>query len=208
MNEPRSAQMAFAAELAQKTHALVYFPLYPKLPVSTALPCFALLNNYYLFLRKKSEVLLVGDSSGGALALSLAAARSEIGDVIAISPWVQLSLSEEGRAVMSDVMLSVESLDFAAKLWAEGLPFDDFRVSPIFGAFMGKRIYLTCGGYERFRPDIMRFRSVLSESGATVTYLEGAAQQHCYPLMPTPEGRAARNEIVRWLQKRLYGENE
>ena len=206
MNEPRAAQLRFAAEIARKTHARVQFPIYPKLPDATAISCFALLNNYFVFLRKKGEVLLLGDSSGGALALSLAATRSDIDAVIAISPWLSLSVGEEGRTVASDVMLSVDTLDRIAPLWARDLSFEDVRVSPIQGRFKGKTLFLICGEKELFRPDVLRFCGAQSGQGATVIYLEGAGQQHCYPLMPTPEGRDAREEIIHFLQKGIYGD--
>ena len=206
MNEPRAAQVRFAAEIARKTHAKVHFPIYPKLPDATAISCFALLNNYFVFLKKKGEVLLIGDSSGGALALSLAATRPEVGSVIAVSPWLSLAVGEEGRAVSTDVMLSTDMLDRIARLWARDLSFDDVRLSPIQGIFKGKSLFLLCGEMERFRPDILRFCKEQSERGATVRYLEGVGQQHCYPLMPTPEGSAARREIIRALQRSLYGD--
>ena len=206
MNAPRTSQFLFAAGLAKKTHARVYFPLYPKLPYSTVLPCFALLNNYYAFLGKQGEIIPVGDSSGAAMALSLALMRSEILDVIAISPWVSLSICEEGRAMSCDVMLSVTLLDHVAELWAKGIPCKDVRLSPAQGIFKGKRLYLTCGDKERFRPDIIAFCREQARQGASITYLEGRGQQHCYPLMPTPEGRTARADIVRYLQKLIYGD--
>ena len=207
MNAPRAAQISFAAEIARKTHAKVYFPLYPKLPNASILPCFALLNNFFVFLQKQGDVMLLGDSSGGTLALALAATRKEARSAIAISPWISLSVCEEGRAVRTDVMLSVETLDRVARLWAGDLPFDDVRLSPSQGTFKGKTLLLTCGEKELLRADILRFCREQIERGATVTYLEGAEQQHCYPLLPTAEGRAAREEIVRRLQATIYGDN-
>ena len=208
MNGYRPAQLRFAAELAKQTHAKVYFPLYPKLPYSTFLSCFALLNNFFVFLRKKGEVLPMGDSSGGTLALALALTRSEVKEVIALSPWVSLAVGEEGRRVRSDLMVSLGCLDKVAPLWAKGLSWEDPRLSPIQGAFSGKSLFITCGEFERFRPDLLRFCKVQEERGATVTYLEGAGQQHCYPLLPTPEGREARQVITKRLQLALYGDRE
>ena len=200
------AQLHFAADLARELHAKVYFPLYPKLPFSTALSCFALLNNYYVFLRKKGEVLLIGDSSGGALALSLAAAHPSVRSVIAISPWVRLPIGEEGRAVEGDRMLSLSKLDYTSRLWRSGVDRSDPRVSPIAGEYRGKDIMLFVGERELFRPDIRDFFTFHSGNGATVTYLEGRGQQHCYPLMPTPEGRSARKTILCKMRSLLYGD--
>lgn len=202
----RRAQVRFAAELAKNTHAKVYFPLYAKLPFATVLPCFALLNNYYAFLKKRGEVFLIGDSSGAALALSLAAEHPSARSVIAISPWLCLFVGEEGRKVKSDVMLSFSKLDYTAKLWSEGVDQEDVRVSPICGDFAGKNILLFAGEREIFRPDAIRFFREKTRMGATITYVEGKGQQHCFPLMPTPEGARARELIFRKLRGLLYGE--
>ena len=206
MNGYRRIQAKFAAELAVRTHAKVYFPLYPKLPVSTVLPCFALLHNFYVFLGKKGEVFLIGDSSGAALALALAAEREEIRSVIAISPWVSLSVGEEGRRVKSDVTLSLSALDRAARLWAYDLPYENVKLSPINGNYMGKELLIFAGEKEIFCPDIRLFAERKSAEGCRLTYWEGEGQQHCYPLFPTPEGREARAKILSVLQERIYGE--
>ena len=208
MNGHGRCHLRFAVDIARNTHAKVYFPIYPKLPNSTVLSTYALLNNFYAFLRKRSEVFLVGDSSGGALVLALAAEKEEIRDVIAISPWVSLKIGEEGRAVSTDVMLSLSVLDRAARLWAYDLDPENVKLSPINGDYAGKRLLIFSGEKEVFRPDIARFCREKEKGGASVTYVEGAGQQHCYPLMPTPEGRDARECVYRRLHGALYGEGE
>ena len=206
VNVYRRAQVRFAACLAKNTHAKVYFPLYAKLPYATVLPCFALLNNYYVFLKKRGEVLLVGDSCGGTLALSLAAEHISARSVVAISPWLRIFIGEEGRYVQSDLMLSFSKLDYAAKLWSEGVGEEDVRVSPLFGNYAGKNVLLFAGEREIFRPDAARFFHEKSMAGATVTYVEGKGQQHCFPLMPTPEGARARKMIFEKMRSLLYGD--
>ena len=206
MNPYRRVQASFAAYLAKKNHCKVYFPLYPKLPCAVAISCFALLNNFVAFVQKKGDVLLVGDSSGGALALSLASERKELKTVIALSPWVSLQVGEEGRAVTSDALLSLSTLDRVAQLWAGDLPLDNVKVSPIFGNYAGKDLLVFGGGRELLLPDIRSFCRKASEQGASISFYERSGQQHCYPLMPTPEGKSARKEILYRLQRSLYGE--
>ena len=208
LNCYRRSQVKFAAELAKNTHAKVYFPLYAKLPFATALSCFALLNNFYSFLKKRGEVCFVGDSSGGALALALAAEHRSARFVVAVSPWLKLPVGKEGRMVQSDKMLSVTKLDFTATLWREGVMENDVRVSPFYGEYSGKELLLFAGERELFRPDILRFFSEKAKNGASVTYEEGKGQQHCYPLMPTPEGKRARKIIFQWINRALYGDKK
>ena len=206
MKECRHTQLRFGAELAKNLHAKVYFPFYPKLPAATVVSSFALLNNFYAFLAKKGEVCLVGDSSGASLALSLAAEQASVRSVVAISPWVLLRVGKEGRNVSTDLMLSLSRLEYAAEIWRNGLEAEDVRLSPFYGRYAGKRLLLVAGEKELFRPDILRFFHEQSQKGTEVTYLEGKGQQHCFPLMPTPEGKAAREEIYRKMRVSLYGE--
>ena len=206
MNSYRRIQAAFAASLAKKSHCKVYFPIYPRLPCAVAISCFALLNNFVAFIQKKGEVLLVGDSSGGSLALSLASEKTEIKTVIALSPWVSLRVGKEGRAVKSDVMLSLSSLDKAADLWVGDLPFDSVKVSSISGNYVGKDLLIFAGERELLFPDIKSFCNKASEQGASICFCVGQGQQHCYPLMPTPEGRQAVRTLCQKLGSALYGE--
>ena len=206
VNTYRRFHLRFAADLARNLHAKVYFPLYPKLPFADAVSCFALLNNFYAFLVKKGKVCLIGDSSGASLALSLAAKNASAKTVVAISPWVLLKVGEEGRQVTSDVVLSLSKLDYAAELWKGDLKTEDVRVSPFYGNYAGKDILLIAGEKERFRPDILRFFHEHAASGAKMSYIEGRASQHCYPLMPTPEGKGARRVIYEKMCGCLYGE--
>ena len=206
VNDYRRFHLHFAADLARNLHAKVYFPLYPKLPLANAISCFALLNNFYAFLYKKGEVCLIGDSSGASLALALASENASAGSVVAISPWVLLNVGEEGRQVRGDVVLSMSKLDYTAELWKGDLKSEDVRVSPFYGNYAGKDILLFAGEKERFRPDILRFLHEHASSGAKVTYIEGREAQHCYPLMPTAEGKRARGVIYEKMCGCLYGE--
>jgi len=201
----RTVQERFAAQLAKNTHAKVYFPIYPKLPMDTVTPCLAVLNNFYSFLARKGEIFLIGDSSGASLSLVLAAERKDIRRVIAISPWLILSLCVEARKAEKDVVLSLDMLERVARLWAYDLPFEHPKLSPYYGDYSGKEIMLFAGEWERFCPEIKRFVSEKRGECLSLTCEVGREQQHCYPLMPTPEGREARAVIYRKLHEWLYG---
>ncbi len=205
VNPHNAAQIRFAANLAKNTHAKVFFPLYPKLPFVTAAPCFALLNNFFVFLQKKGEVCLVGDSSGGALALALAAERVFATTVVAVSPWLCLNVGENGRLAERDKLLSLSKLQYAASLWRGDLDEKDVRVSPFYANLKGKTVLLFAGECERFRFDAAEFFQNQVKCGAKITYEEGREQQHCYPLFPTPEGKRAREMIYREVCRFLYG---
>ena len=208
MNVHLAAQERFAANIAKNTHLKVYFPIYPKIPLCTAVSSYAVLNNFYSFLLKQGNVILVGDSSGGALALALASERKEARLVVAVSPWVDLDLDGRADEMKEDVLLSPDTLRRAARLWRYDLPMTDVRISPTHGDFAGKKIYLFVAEKEIFRPYIREFYEKKSAQGAEIFYREGAGEQHDYPLFPTPEGRAARMMIYDVISSAAYKRGE
>ena len=205
MHAHRAAHERMAATIAKNTHLKVYFPLYPKLPVCTAVSCFAVLNNFCSFLLKKGGVLLAGDSSGAAIALALSSTRSELRTVVAVSPWLKLRPGREEEEMRPfDKMLCPDRLRYVARLWAYDLPYEDVRLSPTYGDYAEKRVWLFVGSKEIFYPSARRFAESNAEKGNAVRFIEGKGQQHDFPLMPTPEGAAARREICEIISEAVY----
>ncbi|MBQ9369583.1 MAG: alpha/beta hydrolase [Clostridia bacterium] len=199
----RAVQERMAATIAKNTHLKVYFPIYPKLPVSTALPCHAVLNNFCTFLLKKGGVLPVGDSSGASLCLALTAERRELTTAVAISPWLDLRLgAEEEEMRLKDKMLCPDRLRYVARLWAYDLPYEDVRLSPINGDYSGKKVWVFVGSKEILCPAARRF-SERNRAG-NVEVIVGEGMQHVYPLMPTPEGKQARSRICDIISEAVY----
>ena len=205
VNPHHAFQERFAANIARNTHLRVFFPLYPKLPSATAIASLAVLNNFYSFLLKQGEVFLAGDSSGAALCLAIAAERKEARNVAAISPWLCLDLDERAETMREcDLVLPLDTLRRTAELWAKDLPFSSVKVSPIYGDYSGKTILLFAAEKELFCPYARDFYEQKRAEGTDVRYVEGRGQQHDYPMMPTPEGRAARALLYRMIWEAVY----
>lgn len=206
MNAHKRAQEKFAAEIAKNVHAKVYFPIYPKLPICTALPCHAVLNNFYRFLQKKGRLVLVGDSSGASLALVLSEGKPEADKIVAISPWLDASLAGIGeKEQKKDAFLCAERLRYIAKLWAFDLPAESAKLSPINGDYEGKEILLFCGENEIFLKSARAFlEKNAGNKKVRIDYYEGEDQPHDYPLFQTPEGKEARKTMFDALVRFLY----
>ena len=205
MHAHRAVHERMAAIIAKNTHLKVYFPLYPKLPVCTAVSCYAVLNNFCSFLLKQGGVIPVGDSSGASLCLSLVSERSELRTVVAMSPWLDLRLgAEEEEMRASDKMLSIERLRYIARLWAYDIPYENVRLSPANGEYDGKCVWVFVGSKEIFYPSACRFEEKNASKGVDVHCVVGEGMQHVYPLMPTPEGAAARKHICGIISEAVY----
>ncbi|MFJ6779102.1 alpha/beta hydrolase fold domain-containing protein [Streptomyces yangpuensis] len=148
--------------------------------------------------------VLIGDSAGAGLALAAAQRlRDRDGEqpsrIVLLSPWLDVTMSHPDQAVIeaADPVLSRAGLLEAGRLYAGTLAVEDPLVSPLRGTFgglapltvfSGTRDLLATDGRELVR----RARA----EGVEVEFHEAAGLPHGYPLLPVPEGRAARDRIV------------
>ena len=197
-------QVRYAARLASGLGARVVVPDYPLAPEHTWRdshePLVELVQRH---LQQDEDVVLVGDSAGGGLALSVALTLRDRGGpqpsrLVLVSPWVDLTLStpETHDVTVTDPWLFVGKMQAYAEWWA-GSPDDLGRpeVSPALAdlsglppalVFFGTRDTLWPGGKLLVRR--------AAEAGWPVTYEEGPGLIHVYPILPfLPEaGRAWR----------------
>ncbi|RBY89749.1 alpha/beta hydrolase fold domain-containing protein [Blastococcus sp. TF02A-26] len=152
-----------------------------------------------------TDVSLAGDSAGGGLALGLAQTLGAAGlpqprRIVLLSPWLDLTLGHPDLPTVErrDPWLVSTGLHVAAEAWAGGDDPTDPRLSPGNGPLAGLApVHVYVGTREICLPDATALRERARDEGAAVevTVCEGAV--HVYPLVPAPEGRAARREIVR-----------
>lgn len=146
---------------------------------------------------------LVGDSAGGNLALvaaqeAVAGGRRCLAGLTLIAPWLDLTMANPEIEALEphDPWLARAALHEVARVWADGTPLDDPRVSPLFGEFAGlPPVDLWVGERDICLPDSQLLRDAIAEVG-TVTYHQEPGALHVYPLLPTPEGKRARTELV------------
>ena len=117
-----------------------------------------------------------------------------------LSPWLDLTLSHPDLPAVErhDPWLDSTGLRVAAAAWAGGDDPTDPRLSPGGGPVAGLApVHLYVGTREICLPDSLALGERARSEGAPVevTVCEGAV--HVYPLVPAPEGRAARRQIVR-----------
>ncbi|MDJ0386304.1 alpha/beta hydrolase [Streptomyces sp. G-G2] len=149
--------------------------------------------------------VLIGDSAGAGLALAAAQRlRDRTGAqpsrIVLISPWLDVTMSHPDQASLeaADPFLARPGLVEAGRLYAGTLGTDDPRVSPLRGTFAGLApLTVFAGSRDVLVTDSRELVRRARTDGAEVDYHEAAGLPHGYPLLPVPEGRAARAEIVR-----------
>ncbi|WP_224769290.1 alpha/beta hydrolase fold domain-containing protein [Nocardioides ochotonae] len=153
-------------------------------------------------------VHLAGDSAGAGLALALALHHRPLGPgllrgLTLMAPWLDLRMANPGIDAVEphDPWLARPALHAVARSWAGGLPLTDPRVSPVLGSDEALAalppVELWVGTRDITLPDTRLLAERLRAAGVAVRLHEEPGAIHVHPLLPVPEGRAARRELVR-----------
>ncbi|MGP9759066.1 alpha/beta hydrolase fold domain-containing protein [Corynebacterium sp. AOP12-C2-36] len=153
------------------------------------------------------RVTLAADSAGAGLALGWLIDRQDrsgtagrIDRIALISPWLDATCHSPGTddLVDTDPLLHPDALRVAGEAWGRHVGVDDPLVSPLAAsdAQLGTLPPVRVWSGTR---DVLHADAVLlaQRTGCEATVVDGAL--HNYPLLPVPEGRAGRAEILSWL---------
>ncbi len=136
------------------------------------------------------RVVLAGDSAGGGLSVSTMLVIRDAGEplpggCVAISPWLDLTLSGESvaRCAELDVELNEEGLqELAAWYIGDGDPRTP-PASPVFADVSGlPPILCVVGGDEILLDDSVRICEHVIRAGGTATLHAVAGMQHAFPI--------------------------
>ena len=202
VSEIQSQHWDLAARLAIDTGATVHVPIYGLAPKHHAGEGLALILEVIRGCAADGPTYVMGDSSGGGLALSATRAWLDAGGaapvgMTLIAPWLDVSLRNPAIATVElrDPWLARPGLRVCGKSWAGPLDVGDPRVSPIYGDLGGlPPIELYVGDRDIIVADCRLLRDQLPSD--RLNYYEQAGAMHVYPLLPTPEGRAARRRLI------------
>ena len=213
MRESRvNGMQVFEADPADDTKPILLYlgivaPNYPLLPLHTAKdahPPVLVLYQELLQRYPAGRIVIAGDSAGGGFTLALA---QEIRDLsmglprhlILIAPWVDI-LGGDASIQKHDNWLTVEALPKFGLDWADGIDPKDPMVSPLYGSMHGlppTDIY--AGTWDVLYTDVVKAYDKMKAAGVEACLHVGEKMDHVYPVLPTPEGKAARKEIAKIL---------
>ena len=203
-----SVHWQFIAQLVRRSGASVSAPEYPLAPGSTVSTTLAWTVGLYADLVADGRPLVVmGDSAGAGLALSLAVAARDQGlappaRLVLLSPWLDVGMTSAAGADLDrgDLILSRASLVHAGRLYAGAEGVNDPRASPLFADLSGlppTTVY--CGGDDQLVVDARR----LAERQASLPAWELAIREapgmvHVWMFFDfLPEAKEALDAIVR-----------
>lgn len=156
-----------------------------------------------------SNIVIMGDSAGGGLALAALLAFRDEGlplpsAAVAISPWTDLKCTGESYKTNTKVCLSPLNswTVFAKHYYADndpGLPL----ISPLYGDLHGlPPILIYAAGDEILRDDSIRFAEKAKAAGVDVRLHVEPGMFHCYPVAAPvfPEAVVAMKDICSFVK--------
>lgn len=205
IEEATKQQINFVNKIAKLTNSTVVMPLY-KLAPSGNFDTFV--NDYDQLYAKLIEtnkkVIFIGDSAGGGLCLSYSMyLKSEKrflpSLIILFSPWLDVSLSNPLIYDISnkDSLCMVEGNKYCGKIWANDIPLNDYRVSPLYGDFLGlPKIFMTAGSNDICCPDCELLAKKLDEISFDFVFYKYKKQSHNFEIFSTPEAKKVLSDVL------------
>ena len=154
------------------------------------------------------DVLVMGDSAGGGLALAMLQQAEAIpAGLMLNAPWLDASASDPVQVEIErkEWLLNRFTLRTWGRWWAGSRELQDPIVSPLFGDLSRlPPTLLLCGSADILVADARRLAAA---APGKVRYVEETGLMHVYPLMPFfPEAKRAWAEIERFVDGVLVRE--
>lgn len=204
INQPNSYHYKFLEKIAKQTNYTILVPIYPKAPRYNYMDTLESIKLFYTNLQQSyNNIILMGDSAGGSIALSLLKLVKDNGmklpkKTILISPVVDLSFDNEKieEYEKKDPYLSKFLLKKIGELWSKNDTKNPL-VSPIYNTFNDvNKIIIITGTHDILYPDIEKFIKKLKAENVEHQFIIKEKMNHDYPLYPIPEAKQAQKLII------------
>ena len=146
------------------------------------------LKAYTALLEEHQDIVIMGDSAGGGLAMALAEAISKTdyaqpNAMVLMSPWCDLTCSgptlDSNRRI--DPMLHPSWLTSSAEMYAGDTAKDEPGLSPLFGDMSGyPRTLIQVGSDEILLSDSTRAEAAMKDAGVDVTIQVSEGMWHVF----------------------------
>lgn len=181
--------------LIRRTGVSVTVPTYPLAPEHDHQRAFQLLEQLYISLCREipaRNIVLMGDSAGGGLALSQALRYRDSGlelpgRLILLAPWVDITNNTPDTEIFEreDPMLGIEVTRWCGQTWAGDLSPDNPLVSPLFGDLSAlPPIDIYQGTLDMLTPASRSLAKKVAAVGGQARLFEYHGAFHVFPALP------------------------
>jgi epsilon-lactone hydrolase len=210
INEIVRAHWRFVAYLNRNAGVRCIVPIYPVAPGGTAktiVPTVGEQLRQLLDEAGSQKVTLMGNSAGAGMALAVAQWLRDGGHpqphrLVLVSPGLDATVGrpEQAQIAARDPVNDIPGMREAVRIYAGELDVSHPYVSPLNGDLRGLAPMLVFAGTDDLLyPDSIALATKARAAGVAVELHLRRGQPHNYAAMPTPEGREARETIVRTL---------
>jgi len=180
---------------------------YPLAPEKNFIDTLEMVRKSYEYIIEhypEDEIVFMGDSAGGGLALSftqMLMSEKKLAlphKLILLSPWIDLTLENPEIKILEklDVQLSCSFLKYCAGKYSNDEDLHNYLLSPIFGPI--KELPSTAvfyGTHELFVSDINNLKERAQKEDVKIEFFKYKEMQHDWILLPIPEAERAISEI-------------
>lgn len=153
------------------------------------------------------EVVLVGDSAGGNMALVLTTKLRDAGRIlprrlVLLSPWTDMTASGKSYTdkLDCDPTITLEYLEAIKQVYAPNANYKDPNLSPLFGSFhQFPPVLIQVGDNEILMSDSIRLRDRLVNSGIPCRLESWKGMWHVFQMMPGKTSQQAMDSIGSFL---------
>ncbi|MBQ4819465.1 alpha/beta hydrolase [Aquimarina sp. MMG016] len=206
------------AKIAKQTSTETWMIDYPKAPENTIQTITENIYQVYLEACKQyetSKIILLGDSVGGNLILSLTQRLIQENlklpnRLIPITPVMDASLTNPKIVELDpiDPILSYKGVLSAKKMCAGNLSLRNPLISPLYGSFRNfPPIRLFMATHDILMPDQELFVEKAKEEGVDIKVFTGEGMPHIWPVLPImKESKKALQQIISIINQALHNE--
>jgi len=163
--------------------------------------------------RQPKDVIFVGDSAGGHLAVSVPLhilKTEQMGDaflpagVATMSAWVDLTNTADSHSKFfsNDFLPSRKNMSFHSKIYRRDLDPESWQISPVFGDFSGfPPLYLQASESEQLIDDSILLAKNARKAGVYVRLDTWQNQPHVFQAFGGKEANDAMNKMGKWIME-------
>lgn len=210
---PMLQHWKYINNLIKETGATVSLIIYPKTPehnFKDAYNCISLAYDEVLKTCSANDIIVMGDSAGGALALGLAQllrnnAKQQPHQLILFFPWLDLSLRDPDIKKFEDVdpMLDRDALQRLGVWYANNEDPKNPLLSPLYAELTGiPPITIITGTYDILWTDIWKFWDKAKEKNFAVDYYKFDKMIHGFTHINIPEAKQAMDIVIKKVSRK------
>ena len=210
VNSLRATHIKYLDDIVSQEDVMIYIPDYLVSPKYTYKESYELLTDLYKeLLKEEKEIIIMGDSAGGGLALGFSMYTKELelespDKVIVYSPWTDISLSNKKILEYEsiDPILASYGLKEIGNLWKDDLDSKDYKVSPLYGDLTNlKEVYIFTGDRDILYPDTVKLFNKLKKNNIKSKLYISRGLIHNYQFNDIPEAIDTFNKTCEIINK-------